>query len=397
MPYWLEGDEFATDPTWGALAKGNADRKDFLQAAYCRLKAAASHVRSDGYLTDEMALAHARNRPQLLELLATPILGRPPKLHRPGDECVCLGDGPWIDGYAWRIHAFLKRNPSRAEHERNRTQKADLRDARLKTSVYTRDGGCCRYCRSGPLSPKAVRARDRRKVLSYDHIDPDKPAGTDGANLVVACGRCNEHKGHRTPYEADMTLLAEPTPAERAAWVARGIVLLDPVDQPMCPPDQRADHPQTANESPTNQKHVTDQITDRITEPISDPPGDPITDHDANTTTSPGLNINHHPADQHRQRSGEGLGSGRVGEPASDTPRPPQPQPERSTVDPDIYHRRSRQSTPPPSPATDYLWPPGSVPAQQRRSDPPSAHPVQPPPVDQPTRVTPAPSTGEKP
>jgi hypothetical protein len=185
LPYWLETDAFADDPIWQVLGAGKADVEDRLQAAYCRLKAKTSHLRDNGYLTTATALAQCRGRRQVLDLLCTSVLERPPLLHRQGDTCPCLG-GEWIEGFGYRVHEFLKRNPSRAEHDRAKAQRADLRNARLKALVYERDAGCCRYCRSGPLSNKAGRSRDRRKALVYDHVDPDAPAGEDGATSSPA-------------------------------------------------------------------------------------------------------------------------------------------------------------------------------------------------------------------
>ena len=363
MPYWLETDAFADDPRWPALAGGRADLVDQLQAAYCRLKAKASLARSNGYLVAEHALAQCRGRRRTLELLCTQILDLDPLVHRKGDVCACLGDD-WVDGYAYRIHEFLKRNPSRAENDRNRAQRADLRDARLKGLVYERDGGCCRYCRSGPLSAKAGRSRDRRRVLTFDHVDPDRPAGADGGNLVVACGACNEHKGHRTPAEAEMTLLEAPTPAQAAAWASRGLAVFP--------------RPDTAAGSPTEQPPITDETATEHCS-VADPNSDPVTDRTADRTADP------HPDStgsvrpengdhQHEQPPVPpvgGVGSGRVGSRADPAvpDRPAQAaQPPRTPDAPDIYHRRSRAS-----PAYEG-WPPGSVPASPPRPAP-EGHP----------------------
>lgn len=355
MPYWLESDTFADDPVWEVLAGGSADRIDSLQAAYARLKAKASHLKSDGYLTDQTALRYCRGRRQLLDRLATAVLERPPLLHRRGDECDCLGDS-WIDGYTWRIHNFLKRNPSRTEYDRNRAQKADLRDARLKAAVYTRDGGCCRYCRSGPLSPKAGRARDLRKRLHHDHVDPDQPAGPDGANLVIACQRCNDFKGHRTPEEADLRLLPEPTAAERAAWEERGQALFDPED-----------HQRITDGSPTDQHHDADRITETTTDPISDETTDPNNDPVPVVRPSSGPvrpDDGEHSPQQPRAWSGKGPGAGRGGDPAL-IGASRAAMPTRDASAPDIYHRRSRAPSSAAAPVTEYVWPPGSVPATQ--------------------------------
>ncbi|MFC4146597.1 HNH endonuclease [Micromonospora mangrovi] len=346
MPYWLESDTFADEAVWDVLAGGDANAVDHLQAAYCRLKAKASHIKKDGYLTEQTAIRYARRR-RWLDLLCTPVLDEQPLLHRPDDDCPCLGD-TWIDGYAYRIHNFLRRNPSRTEYERNRAQRADLRSAPLKAMVYARDGGACRYCRSGPLSAKAGRARDRRKVLTYDHVDPDKAAGEDGANLVVCCGRCNEYKGHRTPYEADMVLLPEPTPQQRGAWAARDQVLND-----------LPDHQRITDETATDHRSGADPITDPVTDPNGDRNGDP-------NDESTGQVYPQHGGDQHEQRPAGvegGTQLGRVGH-RRDHPDPsPRPtQPARPPDSPDIYHRRSRPpALPPPEP--HYVWPPGAVPA----------------------------------
>ncbi|MEU7617205.1 hypothetical protein AB0B27_14075 [Micromonospora rifamycinica] len=346
MPYWLESDSFGDEPVWDVLAGGNADLVDHLQAAYCRLKAKASHTRKNGYLTEQTAQRSARRR-KWLDLLCTTVLDEQPLIHRPGDDCSCLGD-TWIEGYAYRLHNFLRRNPSSSEYERNRAQKADLRSAPLKAMVYSRDAGSCRYCRSGPLSAKAGRSRDRRKVLTFDHVDPDIPAGADGANLVVACGRCNEHKGRRTPYEADLVLLPEPTAAERIAWADRGQVLNDI-------PDQRPITDETASEHRSDADPNSEPITDRS----DDRNGDPID----NPTEEVCPNNGDEQPEQRTPRFEGGAGEGRVG-PRADHPGPRRhpthpTQPARAPDAPDVYHRRSRA----PAPADPYIWPPGSVPA----------------------------------
>ncbi|HEY9418379.1 MAG TPA: HNH endonuclease [Pseudonocardia sp.] len=343
MPYWLESDTFAVDPVWEVLACGAADLVDQLQAAYCRLKATSAQVLSDGYLTERMALGQCRNRPKLLGLLATPVLDSPPLLHRQGDECECLGEH-WIPGYAYRLHGFSKRNPTRREYNRNRAQKADLRDARLKALVYVRDGGCCRYCGSGPLSPKSGRAKDPRKRIHYDHVDPDQPAGPDGANLVLSCKRCNEHKGHRLPHEADMVLLPVPTPEQAARMRARDQVLYE-----------LGDHPPITDETPPDHDHDQKPVTDSIGEPITDPDRDPNADSTPQLRPTPSL-INDEPM---TDQGAPGSGLGRAG------PRTANAQPARSPLHPDVYHRRSRAA-----PDPEYVWPPGSVPATRPGEDP---------------------------
>lgn len=336
MPYFLTTDQFADEAVWEVLAEGRPQLIDSLQASHQRLMSKASHLTSNGYLTETVARRYTSSR-RVLVLLTMSVLDMPPKLHRRGDECECLGD-EWVDGYTYRLHAFLKRNPSRREYERNRAQKADLRDSRLKALVFERDGGCCRYCRSGRLSNKAGRARDRRKFLQFDHVDPDQVAGEDGANFVVACARCNEHKGHRTPDEADMVLLPEPTDAERAAWLARDtVVLLDP-----------SDHTAITDEPPTNDEPNDEPIGDRTGDETGDRPGGHEHPTNRHTTDQPRPDQDEH---EHQQRSGVAAeGPGWVGQPLSSGPRAsPNPgQPPRTADAPDIYTRRSRHPAPTP-------------------------------------------------
>lgn len=349
MPWFLETDTFADEPVWQVLGAGVADMEDRLQAAYTRLKAKTSHLRANGYLTAATALTMCRGRRKVLDLLCTSVLEQPPLVHRQGDECPCLGDQPWIEGFAYRIHEFLKRNPSRAENDRNKRQRADRRNSRLKAMVYARDGGCCRYCGSGPLSKKAGRAADRRKVLTFDHVDPDDEAYEDGRNYAVCCDRCGTKKGHRTPYEAGMVLLPVPT-AQEAALLARRPLQLHELPE-YTPADLV--HTTDANQRPindepaTNQRQTTDPVTDRITDRDDGPDTGPDTETD--TTGVPETGHHQHqraPDQQHRELS-DPLGSGRGG-PRPDGAPPPRPtdQPDRTGSDPDIYHRRSRTTAP---------------------------------------------------
>lgn len=327
MPYYLLDDQFADDPVWDALGDGKQAVTDAVQLAFAKLASEVSRFKSDGYVTDKQALKQCR-KPDVVERLTRTVLGRPPLLHRPGDDCKCLPD-TWQEGYAYRIHEFLRRNPSKREYERNQGQKADLRDAPLKAMVYDRDGGSCRYCRSGPLSPKAGKSKDRRKVLVYDHLDPDQRAGADGDNFVVSCDACNTHKGRRTPYEADMLLLPVPTRAEKAEWAARGLALFD-----------RPDHPPITDESLKNQRANGDPVTDRI----GDTTGDRTTAHTVPAPGTSSTTAQDTASDQAGGRSGNPLGSGRGGRRAdADRTRSGPP---RDPDSPDIYHGRSRAAPP---------------------------------------------------
>lgn len=71
-----------------------------------------------------------------------------------------------------------------------------------KRGIYHRDGGICAYC--GKWVPFSE--------ASMDHVVPQALRGpTRWENLVNACRRCNERKADRTPAQARMPLLFEPS------------------------------------------------------------------------------------------------------------------------------------------------------------------------------------------
>ncbi|MGC5660038.1 HNH endonuclease [Micromonospora sp. WMMD723] len=65
-----------------------------------------------------------------------------------------------------------------------------------RAGVLRRDGGRCAYC-GGPAS-------------TVDHVLPrSRGGGNTWRNTTAACYPCNQHKGDRTPAEADMPLRRE--------------------------------------------------------------------------------------------------------------------------------------------------------------------------------------------
>ena len=71
-----------------------------------------------------------------------------------------------------------------------------------RVNIYARDNYKCQYCaRKASISE-----------LTYDHVVPRSQGGTtEWTNIVTCCYLCNRKKGGRTPREAGMTLLAQPT------------------------------------------------------------------------------------------------------------------------------------------------------------------------------------------
>lgn len=67
-----------------------------------------------------------------------------------------------------------------------------------RKGVLERDGRKCGYC----LAP----------ATTWDHIVPSSRGGADSwLNSIAACLKCNSKKANRTPEEAGMPLLFQPT------------------------------------------------------------------------------------------------------------------------------------------------------------------------------------------
>lgn len=347
MTYSLIGQEMARDPRWWAVAEWSlrdaprspsrariVERRNAIGWAYITMQCDASTQKDDGYLTHAQALECCEGQAWKLEALLEPVLeGRPPFLHQPGQKCKvrnCIDHSPpWRQGFHYRICGFLKKNPSRAEQERHAAQRADLDDPALRKFLFDRDV-CCRYCRSGPLKPVGMgRAKDLRRKPIMEHPDPDRPAGPDRQNVALGCERCNLHKGHRTPEEASMVLLPEPTQEQIAYWRVRGEQQFDmAVEGQEHPADTVPDTFSTRVQTPVGTGDATGVQT-----PVQDRPSEPI---DGDVSAGEPQNS---PVDS----TAEGSGSGRVGEPH---PVGVGGQPVRAADAPDIYHRRPRAPNP---------------------------------------------------
>ena len=71
-----------------------------------------------------------------------------------------------------------------------------------RVNIYARDNYRCQYCGK----------RASIGELTYDHVMPRSRGGmTEWTNIVTCCYLCNRQKGGRTPREAGMALLAQPT------------------------------------------------------------------------------------------------------------------------------------------------------------------------------------------
>ncbi|MEW6734854.1 MAG: HNH endonuclease [Acidobacteriota bacterium] len=76
------------------------------------------------------------------------------------------------------------------------------RSASKRTAILMRDRFRCQYC----------GIKGTAFDLTLDHILPRSRGGsTEPENLCAACFACNQRKGERTPEEARMPLLANPS------------------------------------------------------------------------------------------------------------------------------------------------------------------------------------------
>lgn len=72
--------------------------------------------------------------------------------------------------------------------------------ALTKKNVLKRDGHRCQYCGSS------------HGKMTTDHVVPRSQGGSESwRNLVCACASCNRRKGNRTPQQAGMRLLRQPS------------------------------------------------------------------------------------------------------------------------------------------------------------------------------------------
>ncbi len=75
-----------------------------------------------------------------------------------------------------------------------------------RRNIFARDANRCQYC--GHYFPTSE--------LSLDHVNPRAQGGESSwTNLVCACTRCNARKGGRTPVQAHMKLIRQPTKPNR--------------------------------------------------------------------------------------------------------------------------------------------------------------------------------------
>ncbi|HVX62968.1 MAG TPA: HNH endonuclease [Pirellulales bacterium] len=76
-----------------------------------------------------------------------------------------------------------------------------------RRNIFARDANRCQYC--GKRFPTSE--------LSLDHVLPRSRGGeTSWENIVCSCVKCNVKKGGRTPHEAHMQLIRQPSCPKRS-------------------------------------------------------------------------------------------------------------------------------------------------------------------------------------
>ena len=98
----------------------------------------------------------------------------------------------------WRIPSIIRFLTRAVFNKRNSRRPVKF----CRHNVWLRDNGRCQYC----------NVKLRTEEFTYDHVLPQSRGGkTRWENIVVACLACNHKKADRTPAEAKMRLLSEPT------------------------------------------------------------------------------------------------------------------------------------------------------------------------------------------
>lgn len=272
----------------------------------------AAGGREDGYVTRAQALEVCVYEPWKLDALTKSFRSRGPFLHQPGQKCAvrnCIDDTGWDEDYEYRVCGYNKKTPMSKERKLKEAKRRDLGSSKhateLKSAARARAGGCCMYCRSGPMKPVGMgHSIDKRRAPQFDHPDPKRHA-EGGKNFELACARCNRLKTDndvaRTPEEAGLVLLPYPTPEQIAYWHARGERQFD-IPEPGQP--SPAD---TVPDTPSDTTQDTEQHTERsVSEVVSGSVSLAVSGVDTARPESAGEGREHPPiSDSARSRSGQ--------------------------------------------------------------------------------------------
>ncbi len=153
------------------------------------------------------------------------ILCKQDRTQRPVAEVVAVETGRYVsyDLNDWIELSHLKRQYEPDRHEWIRTPRYAVAVPRIirvlsfhrvprqevkfnRRNLLARDDHTCQYC--GRRFPA--------QQLTLDHIQPRSQGGNNSwENIVCACHRCNVRKGGRTPTQASLHLIRQPTKPHR--------------------------------------------------------------------------------------------------------------------------------------------------------------------------------------
>ena len=149
--------------------------------------------------------------PQIAEHLAS-ILVEVGLWHAPGHTCPRC---PEVEPGTYLFHDWFDMGYDPGDKvDITRRKRKELKDQEIINSVWARDcidpakptEANCRYC--GILIRRKDTRSETGRRASLDHVDPNRADGV--RNIVLCCTSCNQHKGQRTPAQADMALLPPP-------------------------------------------------------------------------------------------------------------------------------------------------------------------------------------------
>ena len=92
-------------------------------------------------------------------------------------------------------------------------RKGGIRVPPSRKTVFFRDNYHCQYCGN----------KFMKHQLTLDHVTPKSKGGPKTwDNLVTCCVSCNQKKGDKTPFEANMPLVSKPKEPSYMLWSSVG-------------------------------------------------------------------------------------------------------------------------------------------------------------------------------
>ncbi|MBU6232515.1 HNH endonuclease [Patescibacteria group bacterium] len=74
----------------------------------------------------------------------------------------------------------------------------------IRAMIFVAQDGKCFYCDRPLWGAVESKGKQFDSNHTIDHVVPRSDGGQGGRNLVIACLRCNQDKGHRMPTEDEI-------------------------------------------------------------------------------------------------------------------------------------------------------------------------------------------------